>query len=374
MIDRAPATPSSKVRRTPSSTPGASHREEKIFVTVRLRPLSRREQALYDLIAWECTDDNTIIYKNPNQERGAASYVFDRVFGPASSTYMVYEEGAKDVALSALKGINSTIFAYGQTSSGKTYTMRGITENAIKDIYEHIKENPERDFVLKVSALEIYNESVNDLLNHDSGPLRLLDDPEKGTVVEKLVEVVVKDSQHLQHLIGLCEAQRQIGETALNDKSSRSHQIIRLTIESALRENSECVKSFIASLNLVDLAGSERACQTNAGGARLKEGSHINRSLLTLTNVIRKLRGTSSGVIPGSKLGLREGLTGRDGPEEEEEEEEEEDDLEPLVRMRRQEHLDNLPDQVAQLNKEETPDRDQHQHHRTGTALLEHLG
>ncbi|KAI6679792.1 hypothetical protein NL676_033673 [Syzygium grande] len=289
MIDRAPATPSSKVRRTPSATLGAPHQEEKIFVTVRLRPLSRREQALYDLIAWECADDNTIVYKNPNQERGAASYGFDRVFGPTSSTYMVYEEGAKDVALSALKGINSTIFAYGQTSSGKTYTMRGITENAIKDIYEHIKENPERDFVLKVSALEIYNESVADLLNHDSGPLRLLDDPEKGTIVEKLAEVVVKDSQHLHHLIGVCEAQRQIGETALNDKSSRSHQIIRLTIESSLRENSECVKSFIASLNLVDLAGSERACQTNAGGTRLKEGSHINRSLLTLTNVIRKL-------------------------------------------------------------------------------------
>lgn len=79
--------------------------------------------------------------------------------------------------------------------------------------------------------------------------------------------------------------------------------------------------------------------------------------------------GTSSGVIPGSELGLREGLAGRDGPEEEEE-----NDLEPRVRMRKQEHLDKLPDQVAQLNKEKTPDRDQHQHHRTGTALLEHLG
>lgn len=79
MIDRAPATPSSKVRRTPSSTLGAPHREEKIFVTVRLRPLSRREQALYDLIAWECADDNTIIYKNPNQERGAAAYGFGTV-------------------------------------------------------------------------------------------------------------------------------------------------------------------------------------------------------------------------------------------------------------------------------------------------------
>lgn len=79
MIDRLPATPSSKMRRTPSSTPGVPRREEKIFVTVRLRPLSRREQALYDLIAWECADDNTIVYKNPNQERGAASYVFGTV-------------------------------------------------------------------------------------------------------------------------------------------------------------------------------------------------------------------------------------------------------------------------------------------------------
>ncbi|PSS02060.1 Kinesin-like protein [Actinidia chinensis var. chinensis] len=212
-----------------------------------------------------------------------------RVFDPTCSTYKVYKEGARDVALSALNGINATIFAYGQTSSGKTFTMRGITENAVKDIYEHIKSTPERDFVLRLSALEIYNETVVDLLNRESGPLQLLDDPEKGTIVEKLIEEVVNDGQHLKHLIGICEAQRQVGETALNDKSSRSHQLVRLTIESSLRENLGCVQSFLASLNLVDLAGSERASQTNADGTRLKEWSHINRSLLTLTTVIRKL-------------------------------------------------------------------------------------
>ncbi|OWM84067.1 hypothetical protein CDL15_Pgr009314 [Punica granatum] len=256
----AAATPLTKIRRAFSSTPGGQKAcEEKIRVTVRIRPLSRREQALYDLIAWESVDFNTIIYKNPNQERSAATYVF------------------------------ATIFAYGQTSSGKTYTMRGITENAVKDIYKHIEENPDKQFVLKMSALEIYNENVHDLLNLESGSLRLLDDPEKGTIVDKLIEEIVKDSQHLQQLISICEAQRQVGETALNDKSSRSHQIIRLTIQSSLRENSGRMKSFIASLNLVDLAGSERASQTNAGGIRLKEGSHINRSLLTLMNVIRKL-------------------------------------------------------------------------------------
>ncbi|KAJ0032040.1 hypothetical protein Pint_13577 [Pistacia integerrima] len=287
-----PATPLCKIQRTPSCTPGGPKvSEEKILVTVRMRPLNRKEQAMYDLIAWDCIDDQKIVFKNPNHERPTIPYTFDKVFEPACSTQKVYEEGAKDVALSALTGINATIFAYGQTGSGKTFTMRGISENAIKDIYEHIKNNQERDFVLKISALEIYNETVVDLLNRESSSLRLLDDPEKGTIVEKLVEEVVQDSQHLRHLIGICEAQRQVGETALNDNSSRSHQIIRLTIESSLRENSGRVKSFLASLNLVDLAGSERASQTNADGIRLKEGSHINRSLLTLTTVIRKLSG-----------------------------------------------------------------------------------
>ncbi|KAL6224310.1 hypothetical protein ACLB2K_003165 [Fragaria x ananassa] len=300
MMAGTPATPNSKIHRTICSTPGGSRvREEKILVTVRLRPLNRREQAMYDLIAWDCLDENTIVFKNPNHERPANPYTFDKVFGPTCSTQKVYEEGAKDVALSALTGMNATIFAYGQTSSGKTFTMRGITENAVKDIFEHIRNTPEREFILKFSALEIYNETIVDLLKHKSGPVRLLDDAEKGTNVDKLHEEIIEDGQHLKHLIGICEAQRQVGETALNDKSSRSHQIIRLTIESSLRESSGPVKSFGASLNLVDLAGSERASQTNADGTRLKEGSHINRSLLTLTTVIRKLSGGKrSGHIP----------------------------------------------------------------------------
>ncbi|XP_057419244.1 kinesin-like protein KIN-7B isoform X2 [Lotus japonicus] len=295
----APATPSSKIQRNLSCTPGGSKvREEKILVTVRMRPLNRKEHAMYDQIAWECLDEQAIVFKNPNPDKPATPYTFDRVFGPTSRNQKVYEEGAKDVALSALSGINATIFAYGQTSSGKTFTMKGITENAIKDIYEFIKNTPERDFILRISALEIYNETVIDLLNRETGPLRLLDDPEKGTIVEKLNEEVAKDVQHLSHLIGICEAQRQVGETTLNDKSSRSHQIIRLTVESSLRDSSGHVKSYIASLNLVDLAGSERISQTNTTGARLKEGSHINRSLLTLTSVIRKLSGGKCGHIP----------------------------------------------------------------------------
>ncbi|XP_010537463.1 PREDICTED: kinesin-like protein KIN-7A isoform X2 [Tarenaya hassleriana] len=118
-------------------------------------------------------------------------------------------------------------------------------------------------------------------------------------MVEKLVEETTNNDQHLRHLISICEAQRQVGETALNDTSSRSHQIIRLTIQSTLRENSDCVRSYVASLNFVDLAGSERASQTQADGTRLREGCHINLSLMTLTTVIRKLSvGKRSGHIP----------------------------------------------------------------------------
>ncbi|KAE8710453.1 ATP binding microtubule motor family protein isoform 2 [Hibiscus syriacus] len=186
-----PATPLCKIQRTPAATPGggAKVREEKILVTVRMRPLNQREQEMYDLITWDCVDDHTIVFKNPNHARPANQYSF----GILSLTLL-------------------------------------------------------RKTVLKLSAMEIYNETVVDLLKRDPDCLRLLDDPEKGTIVEKLVEEVVKDSQHLKHLTGICEARRQVGETTLNDKSSMSHQIIRLTIESSLRGNAECVKSYLASL------------------------------------------------------------------------------------------------------------------------------
>ncbi|KAJ3695687.1 hypothetical protein LUZ60_001064 [Juncus effusus] len=291
---RTPGTPASKIERTPVCTPGGTPggtrmREEKIFVTVRVRPLNRKEQLAKDQSVWDCVDEQTVVYKGQDKSSAPSSYKFDKVFGPSSLTETVYEEGAKDVALSALTGINATIFAYGQTSSGKTYTMRGVTDCAVSDIYRRITNMPEREFTIKISAIEIYNEIVRDLLVPDSEPLRILDDPEKGTIVEKLEEQTAKDSMHLREIISKCEAQRQVGETALNDTSSRSHQIIRLTVISRLRENSGCVKSFEAALNFVDLAGSERAAQTHAKGNRLKEGCHINRSLLTLTTVIRKL-------------------------------------------------------------------------------------
>ncbi|PIN26851.1 Kinesin-like protein [Handroanthus impetiginosus] len=279
--------------------------DERIFVSVRLRPLNEKEILRNDVPDWECINDKTIVYKNvglsaSDRSMYPTAYTFDRVFRSDCSTREVYEKGAKDVAISVLGGINSSVFAYGQTSSGKTYTMTGVTEYAIADMYEYINKHPEREFVFKFSAMEIYNESVRDLLSADSTPLRLLDDPERGTIVEKLTEEVLRDWNHVIQLLSVCEAQRQIGETSLNEMSSRSHQIIRLTIESSSREfvGRDNASTLVAAVNFVDLAGSERASQSLSAGARLKEGCHINRSLLTLGTVIRKLSKGRGGHIP----------------------------------------------------------------------------
>ncbi|GLT57953.1 hypothetical protein SLA2020_308860 [Shorea laevis] len=272
---------------------GQGSSEEKIFVSVRIRPLNDKEIWRNDVSDWECINTNTVVFKDSLPERSMfpVVYTFDRVFGHGCPTKEVYLEGAKEIVLSVLNGINSTIFAYGQTSSGKTYTMQGITEYAVADIYDYIEKHQEREFVLKFSAMEIYNEAVRDLLSLDSTPLRLLDDPERGTVVERLIEEILRDKEHLEELLSICEAQRQIGETSLNETSSRSHQILRLTVESSARDYSGAGNSstLTATVNFVDLAGSERASQTLPAGTRLKEGCHINRSLLTLGTVIRKL-------------------------------------------------------------------------------------
>ncbi|XP_010433806.1 PREDICTED: kinesin-like protein KIN-7I [Camelina sativa] len=274
--------------------------EEKILVSVRVRPLNEKEETRNDRCDWECINDTTIICKFHNLP-DKSSYTFDKVFGFECPTKQVYDDGAKEVALCVLSGINSSIFAYGQTSSGKTYTMSGITEYAMDDIFAYIdKHKQERKFTLKFSAMEIYNEAVRDLLCEDSNtPLRLLDDPERGTVVEKLREETLTDRNHLEELLSICETQRKIGETSLNEASSRSHQILRLTIESSNREFSpESSATLAASVCFIDLAGSERASQTLSAGSRLKEGCHINRSLLTLGTVIRKLSKGKNGHIP----------------------------------------------------------------------------
>ncbi|KAF6149345.1 hypothetical protein GIB67_016883 [Kingdonia uniflora] len=180
--------------------------KENVTVTVRFRPLSQKEIRQGEEIAWYA-DGETIVRSEYNQ---TVAYAYDRVFGPTTTTHHVYDVAAQDVVTGAMEGINGTIFAYGVTSSGKTHTMHGdqrspgIIPLAVKDAFSVIQETPSREFLLRVSYLEIYNEVVNDLLNPVGQNLRIREDLQ-GTYVEGIKEEVVLSPAHALSLIAAGE-------------------------------------------------------------------------------------------------------------------------------------------------------------------------
>ncbi|KAL9362831.1 hypothetical protein Peur_045616 [Populus x canadensis] len=273
--------------------------KENVTVTVRFRPLSPREIRQGEEIAWYA-DGETVVR---NEHNPSTAYAYDRVFGPTTTTRHVYDVAAQHVVNGAMEGINGTIFAYGVTSSGKTHTMHGdqrspgIIPLAVKDAFSIIQETPNREFLLRVSYLEIYNEVVNDLLNPAGQNLRIREDAQ-GTFVEGIKEEVVLSPAHALSLIAAGEEHRHVGSTNFNLLSSRSHTIFTLTVESSLYgENSEGEAVNLSQLSLIDLAGSESS-KAETTGVRRKEGSYINKSLLTLGTVISKLTDGRAAHIP----------------------------------------------------------------------------
>ncbi|XP_020593333.1 kinesin-like protein KIN-7E, chloroplastic [Phalaenopsis equestris] len=273
--------------------------EENVTVTVRFRPLSPREISKGDEIAWYADGDFNV----RNEYNPSIAYGFDRVFGPATTTRHVYDVAAQHVVSGAMQGINGTVFAYGVTSSGKTHTMHGeqkspgIIPLAIKDVFSIIQETPGREFLLRVSYLEIYNEVINDLLDPVGQNLRIREDSQ-GTYVEGIKEEVVLSPAHALSLIASGEEHRHVGSNNFNLLSSRSHTIFTLTIESSPSdENSPDEDVTLSQLNLIDLAGSESS-KAETTGLRRKEGSYINKSLLTLGTVISKLTDDKATHIP----------------------------------------------------------------------------
>ncbi|GMH45810.1 hypothetical protein BSKO_13773 [Bryopsis sp. KO-2023] len=293
---------------------------ENIFVGVRLRPLSRHEHAQGQRYSWEAHDPKTLLFTNAmmieqTHHTQPAAYGFDRVFAPESTSETVYDEVARPMVDSAMRGMNATVFAYGQTGSGKTYTMKTIMDLAAGHIFGHIRETTRREFCIRVSAIEIYNEIVRDLLalegaaSTPSQSLRVLDDQDRGPVVEGLSEEGVSSMEHLGQILKTVQQRRQVRETRMNECSSRSHTIVRINVESRPLstgvDNPEVSESpgpedvgkngavTISTINFVDLAGSERSKETalfdHEEKLRVKEGCHINRSLLALGTVIRSL-------------------------------------------------------------------------------------
>ncbi|KAF3944751.1 hypothetical protein CMV_028807 [Castanea mollissima] len=270
---------------------------DSISVTIRFRPLSEREYQRGDEISWYADGDKIV----RNQYNPATAYAFDRVFGPNTASQEVYDVAAKPVVKAAMEGVNGTVFAYGVTSSGKTHTMHGdqsspgVIPLAIKDVFSMIQDTPGREFLLRVSYLEIYNEVINDLLDPTGQNLRVREDAQ-GTYVEGIKEEVVLSPGHALSFIAAGEEHRHVGSNNFNLLSSRSHTIFTLMIESSAHGD-EYDGVIFSQLNLIDLAGSESS-KTETTGLRRKEGSYINKSLLTLGTVIGKLSEGKASHVP----------------------------------------------------------------------------
>lgn len=213
-----------------------------------------------------------------------------------------------------MEGYNGTVFAYGMTGTGKTFSMQGTANQpgtiplAITDIFSYIRENPEREFLLRVSYLEIYNEKIFDLLNQSTPgtqqeDIKLREDSKRGVYASPLKEEIVQSPNQLLRVISRGDQARRTGSTQFNARSSRSHAVVQIVVESRERVSShggspekDARRSnkilpggvLVSTLSLIDLAGSEKAA---ADKERRTEGSHINKSLLTLGTVIARLTG-----------------------------------------------------------------------------------
>uniref|UniRef100_A0A2K6SL37 Kinesin-like protein KIF16B n=1 Tax=Saimiri boliviensis boliviensis TaxID=39432 RepID=A0A2K6SL37_SAIBB len=216
------------------------------------------------------------------------------------SQEMVFKTLGTDVVKSAFEGYNACVFAYGQTGSGKSYTMMGnsgdsgLIPRICEGLFSRINETTKWDeasFRTEVSYLEIYNEHVRDLLRRKSSKtfnLRVREHPKEGPYVEDLSKHLVQNYGDVEELMDAGNINRTTAATGMNDVSSRSHAIFTIKFTQA-KFDSEMPCETVSKIHLVDLAGSERADATGATGVRLKEGGNINKSLVTLGNVISAL-------------------------------------------------------------------------------------
>ena len=260
---------------------------ENISVYIRLKPTKDKTESNF-------TYDSKTITNSKTKE----IFSFDSVITPNMTNKDVFEKLIKQNLTSLLSGINVSIFAYGQTSTGKTFTMKGepkINEGliplSIREIFNSLnnKDFSISKYVVKVSYAEIYNETVNDLIDSSKKNLEIRESGAKGIFVNNLSEIMVTNLEKAMQLLNKGENNRIIAETKLNEKSSRSHTIFKINIEFYLKDKNNKEKKYNSQLNLVDLAGSENVSKAKCEGVRIKEGGNINKSLLALSNVINKL-------------------------------------------------------------------------------------
>ncbi|WIA28846.1 hypothetical protein OEZ86_011372 [Tetradesmus obliquus] len=293
-----------------------SKNTESVKVVVRCRPLNEKEkqdgrERIVDMDARQ----GQVAVRNPKSEEPPKTFTFDQVYDWNSEQATIFEITAKPIVDACMDGYNGTIFAYGQTGTGKSFTMegrddppelRGIIPSTFNYVFDTIsQQSGAKEFLVRASYLEIYNEEIRDLLSKNpQARLELKEHPDRGVYVKDLMQFVVKSVAEIGSVLQVGKKNRVVGATLMNQDSSRSHSIFTITIEATERHNSSQPDADgsshirVGKLNLVDLAGSERQSKTGATGDRLKEGIKINLSLTALGNVISALVDGKSGHIP----------------------------------------------------------------------------
>jgi kinesin family protein 3/17 len=293
-----------------------SRNDECVQVIVRCRPLFGKElaegrQRIVDMD----TSRGEVVLKNPKASHPSEAerkFTFDRIFDWECTQREVYDGAAARIVDAAIEGYNGTVFCYGQTGTGKTHTMegkdeppelRGIIPSAFNHVFDAIDGSEGRNYLIRASFLEIYNENVRDLLGKDqSRTCDLKEDPDKGVYVKDLTSFVVKGVGEINNVLKVGKKNRSVGATLMNADSSRSHSIFTITVECSQRRAGDPSDAephiTVGKLNLVDLAGSERQAKTGSTGDRLKEATKINLSLSALGNVISALVDGKSSHIP----------------------------------------------------------------------------
>lgn len=269
-----------------------------IKVVCRIRPHSDAETKAGGSIVVKFPSNETVIHSG-------RAYTFDRVFKPSASQELVYTEAAKPIVSDVLAGYNGTIFAYGQTASGKTHTMegvigdeswQGIIPRIIQDIFNYIYTMDENlEFHIKVSYFEIYLDKIRDLLDVSKTNLVVHEDRNRVPYVKGATERFVSSPEEVLDVITEGKANRHVSVTNMNEHSSRSHSIFLINVK---QENTETQKKLSGKLYLVDLAGSEKVSKTGAEGETLEEAKNINKSLSALGNVISSLADSNNSYIP----------------------------------------------------------------------------
>ncbi|XP_075767349.1 kinesin-like protein KIF18B isoform X2 [Pelodiscus sinensis] len=291
--------------------------EGNVAVVVRVRPQNHQEREGCRHAVVQVIDDTMLVFDPeeprlsgvfagfrghdaPKRKGKDLKFVFDQVFGESATQEDVFQHTTKEILDGVLNGYNCSVFAYGATGAGKTYTMLGSERSpgimflTMVELYKRIEAmKEEKSCEVLISYQEVYNEQIHDLLE-PKGPLAIREDPEKGVVVQGLSFHQPKSAQQLLEMLASGNRNRTQHPTDANATSSRSHAVFQIYVKQQDRVVGITQDLQVAKMSLIDLAGSERASATNTKGERLREGANINRSLLALINVINALADAKS--------------------------------------------------------------------------------